>query len=89
MENLIKIRFAAEHAGVTQRTIYTWIRNGILHSPRQGYVDLNDLNRAIEVVKFRKAEQARLRSEKFERDERGKFRLLSGELNFKSEKKLL
>lgn len=89
MENLIKIRFAAEHAGVTQRTIYTWIRNGVLHSPRQGYVDLNDLERAIEVIKFRKTEQARLRSERFERDERGKFRLLSGELNYKNERGLL
>lgn len=89
MDQLIKIKFAAEHAGVTQRTIYTWIRNGILASPRQGYVDLNDLERAIEVIKFRKTEQARLRSEKFQRDERGKFRLLSGELNSKNEHKLL
>lgn len=89
MENLIKIRLAAERAEVTQRTIYTWIRNGVLHSPRQGYVDLADLDCAIETVRLRKIEQARLRSERFERDERGKFRLLSGELNYKNERGLL
>lgn len=89
MENLIKIKLAAEYAGVSQGTIYTWIRNNVLDSPRQGYVDRNDLERAVESIKFRKTEQARLRSQKFERDERGKFRLLSGELTYKNERGLL
>lgn len=89
MEQLIKIKFAAEHAGVTQRTIYAWIKNGLLESPRQGYVDLADLDCAIKTVRLRKIEQARLRSQSFERDEQGKFRLLSGELTYKNERGLL
>lgn len=89
MEQQIKIKLAAEYAEVSVKTIYTWVRNGVLHSPRQGYVDLNDLDQAIQAMKFRKTEQARLRSQRFERDERGKFRLLSGELNSKNEDRLL
>ena len=88
-DEMIKIKLAAEFAGVSEKTIYTWIRNGVLKLARQGYVNKADLEHAVESIQFRKTEQARLRSERFQRDESGKFRLLSGNLNGKNVSGLL
>lgn len=89
MDKMIKIKLAAEYAGVTERTIYSWIEHGHLKLAHPGFVFEHDLRRAIISVSNRKKEQAKLRSKSFERDESGKFRLLSGDLNGKNVSGLL
>jgi hypothetical protein len=88
-DKLIKIKLAAEYAQVSEGTIYNWIRQGFLKLGFPGYVLESDLRRAIIFVSDHKKEQAKSRSEKFKRDENGKFRLLSGDLNGKTEGGLL
>jgi hypothetical protein len=88
-DKMIKIKLAAELAQVAERTIYSWIQNGHLKLAHPGYVFEADLRRAIISVQNRKTEQAKLRSERFERDKNGKFRLLSGDLNGKNVSGLL
>jgi hypothetical protein len=88
-DKMIKIKLAAEMAQVTEKTIYSWIEHGHLKLAHPGFVFEADLRRAIISVRNRKTEQAQLRSQKFERDKSGKFRLLSGDLNGKNVSGLL
>lgn len=89
MDNLLKIKLAAEYAGVTERTIYNWIEHGDLKLAQPGYVYETDLRQAIVSVRIRKTKQSKERSSNFERDGSGRFRLLSGDLNGKRKPKLL
>jgi hypothetical protein len=88
-EKLIKIKLAAEYAEVSERTIYYWIEHEILKLAKPGYVYESDLRRATLSAQQRRNEKAKQRTDKFDRDENGRFRLLSGDLNNKRRPGLL
>lgn len=88
MEKMTKIRVAANLLGVTYKTIYNWIEDGSLKLAHPGYVYLHE----AELVHLEKQKQKSARgkdhSKNFTRDEAGRFRLLSGKLNNKTNKRI-
>jgi len=40
--SLVKISFAANELGVSQKTIYNWVKDGKLSTAEPGYVDLKE-----------------------------------------------
>jgi predicted site-specific integrase-resolvase len=89
MDKMIKIKLAAEQIGVAEKTVYNWIESGILRLAHPGYVFVADLDGVVEKAKEEQKRKSKLRSVSFTRDQRGRFRLLSGGLNGKGEKKIL
>jgi predicted DNA-binding transcriptional regulator AlpA len=89
MEEMIKIKKAAELIGVAERTIYNWLSTGILKLAHPGYVRMSEVEVAAKVAKMNQRYRATSKLDKFNRDEKGRFRLLSGELNNKNGKDLL
>jgi hypothetical protein len=79
---------AANLIGVTYKTIYNWIEDGSLKLAHPGYVHLHE----AEAVKLQKQEEKLLKGKdhslNFTRDERGRFKLLSGKMNNKIYKDL-
>lgn len=86
MQKMTKIAVAAEHFGLSYKTLYNWIEDGSLKLAHPGYVYLWE----VELVQIRKQEQksevGKKHSKDFTRDERGRFKLLSGEHNGKTYK---
>ena len=83
MSQIVKVQKAAKEIGVSQRTIYYWIESGDLDMVEPGKVNLADATLVFAQKQQRRAELSHSMSEKFTRDELGRFRLLSGRLNGK------
>jgi hypothetical protein len=83
MQKMTKIAVAAEYFELSHKTLYNWIQDGSLKLAKPGYVYLWE----VELVQIRKQEHksaiGREHSRFFTRDERGRFKLLSGEHNGK------
>lgn len=80
-ERMIKIANAAEEVGVSVKTVYNWIEDGSLKLAHPGFVFLSDVRR-VQLFKLnRRVELSKDMSDRFTRDDRGKFRLLSGGLD--------
>lgn len=83
MQKMTKITVAANILGITYKTIYNWIEDGSLKLAHPGYVYLWE----AELVQLRKREEkiaiGKAHSLNFTRDEKGKFKLLSGKMNNK------
>lgn len=83
MQKMTKIAVAAEYFGLSYKTLYNWIEDGSLKLAHPGYVYLWE----VELVQLKKQEHksniGKQHSKGFTRDERGRFRLLSGKLNNK------
>jgi excisionase family DNA binding protein len=72
-EKAIKINYAAELAGVSQKTIYNWISNGHLRMYHPGFVLFSEVRRAQIVINNTKAEHSRNRVKVSNRDSLGRF----------------
>jgi len=83
MSDIVKVQKAAREIGVSQRTIYYWIESGDLDMVEPGKVNLADATLVFAQKQVRRIELSSTLSKKFSRDEKGKFRLLSGRLNGK------
>lgn len=84
MTDNIKVQKAARELGVSQRTIYNWIESGDLDMTEPGKVNLADATLVFAQKQQRRVELSTTLSKKFTRDDHGRFRLLSGKLNGKS-----
>jgi predicted site-specific integrase-resolvase len=72
-EKAIKINYAAELAGVSQKTIYNWISWGYLRMYHPGFVLFSEVRRAQIVVANIKTEHLRNRVKVSNRDALGRF----------------
>jgi hypothetical protein len=72
-EKAIKINYAAELAGVSQKTIYNWISNGYLRMYHPGFVLFSEVRRAQILVNNLKSEHSRDRVKVSNRDSLGRF----------------
>lgn len=83
-ENInIKIQNAARELGVSPRTLYYWVELGDLEMVEPGKVNLADATRVYAEKQERRTELSTTLSNRFTRDEQGRFRLLTGKLNGK------
>lgn len=72
-ETPIKITQAAEAVGVSYKTIYNWIGDGVLAMFHPGYVMLSEVRRAQIVVANRRSSEVKARVLKTNRDRNGRF----------------
>lgn len=86
MSQIVKVQKAAKEIGVSQRTIYYWIESGDLDMVEPGKVNLADATLVFAQKQQRRADLSTTMSQKFTRDDHGRFRLLSGKLNGKQTK---
>lgn len=83
-EPMIKIHLAAKELDLSYKTLYNWIEDGTLKLAHPGFVHLSEVNRAIVKKQNIKSEQSKSTlMQKFTRDEKGRFRLISGGFNGK------
>lgn len=83
---IVKIAIAARELGISVRVVYNWISEGSLKTVEPGKVVLADA-----ILVHSQKQQARIQlsqdmSNRFTRDERGRFRLLGGTFNGKHRK---
>lgn len=69
----IKVSLAAELAGVSMKTLYNWIADGLIKTVTPGYVLMSDVEKAKEIVNRQKSVTARMKMMGITRDERGRF----------------
>lgn len=79
-ESMVKIVVAAESVGVTYKTIYNWLEDGSLKLAHPGFVFLSDVRKVWIQKQNIKSETSRTVSSNFTRDDRGRFKLLTGGL---------
>lgn len=72
-EKAIKINYAAQLAGVSEKTIYNWISRGYLRMYHPGFVLFSEVRRAQIVVNNLRAEQISNRVKVSKRDSLGRF----------------
>ena len=72
-EKPIKITQAAEVVGVSYKTIYNWLSDGVLVLVHPGYVLLSEVRRAQLVVANRRSDVVKKRIIKTNRDRNGRF----------------
>jgi len=77
-EPMVKILIAADSVGVTYKTIYNWLEDGSLKLAHPGFVYMSDVRRVWIQKQNIKSETSRTVSSMFTRDDRGRFKLLSG-----------
>lgn len=82
-EKMTKITVAADEVGVTYKTIYNWIGCGDLKLAHPGFVFMSEVRKVWLYKQNTRAENSRTLSSKFTRDDRGRFRLLTGGHNGK------
>lgn len=75
---MVKILIAADSVGVTYKTIYNWLEDGSLKLAHPGFVYMSDVRRVWIQKQNIKSETSRTVSSMFTRDDRGRFKLLSG-----------
>jgi excisionase family DNA binding protein len=86
MDKMIKIKIAASMLGVSYKTIYNWLEDGSLKLAHPGYVYLKDVEFVQIKKKQEKFDKSQAHSMRFTRDEKGRFKLLSGRMNNKTYK---
>lgn len=75
-ETPVKISLAAEIIGVSVKTVYNWITEGILSTVRPGYVLVSDANNAKDISDRQKSRISKSNLLGIGRDERGRFVML-------------
>jgi predicted site-specific integrase-resolvase len=80
-EKMTKIVVAADEVGVTYKTIYNWIEDGSLKLAHPGFVFMSEVRKVWIQKQNIKSETSRTISSKFTRDDRGRFKLITGGLN--------
>lgn len=75
---MTKIVVAADEVGVTYKTIYNWIEDGSLKLAHPGFVFMSEVRRVWIQKQNVKSETSRTVSSKFTRDDRGRFKLITG-----------
>lgn len=79
-EPMVKIVVAADSIGVTYKTIYNWLEDGSLKLAHPGFVFLTEVRKVWIQKQNTKSETSRTVSSNFTRDDRGRFKLLTGGL---------
>jgi predicted site-specific integrase-resolvase len=85
-EPMVKIIIAADEVGVAYKTIYNWLEEGSLKLAHPGFVFMSEVRKVWIQKQNTRADISRTISSKFTRDDRGRFKLLSGGLNNKTYK---
>ena len=80
-EPMVKIVVAADSVGVTYKTIYNWLEDGSLKLAHPGFVFMSEVRKVWIQKQNVKSENSRSLSSKFTRDDRGRFKLITGGLN--------
>lgn len=80
-EKMTKIVVAADEVGVTYKTIYNWISEGSLKMAHPGFVFMSEVHKVWIKKQNTRADISRTISSKFTRDDRGRFKLITGGLN--------
>ena len=72
----VKITIAAQLLGVSHKTVYNWVADGLLTTTEPGYVDMEEAEKAKAIADMQKVKSALMRMLGIRRDERGRFTLL-------------
>jgi len=72
-EKPIKIMYAAQYVGVSQKTVYNWLHLGYMRLYHPGYVLLSEVRRAQIRANNTKSDKSRQASKVSNRDRLGRF----------------
>jgi predicted site-specific integrase-resolvase len=78
---MTKIVIAADEVGVTYKTIYNWIGDGSLKMAHPGFVFMSEVRKVWIQKQNVRVNISRTISSKFTRDDRGRFKLITGGLS--------